>query len=365
MDQHARDFMKVRDYALASARASEAKCLIGPSSECAGPIVRAHSVQRAKLALIADAKGRVLLMTPDQQKLGMWVARGTRQSRHDDDFFEYRNINNRLLTSRMACARHDKEIFAEIEDDKLDPRNDRHCVLLSYRAALFHWHQKMTLHREFSVLANAYPAFEVIRRYFASDARSAERTVSELSAEVSSTKPHPARIVHRHLIIDSPPRIAATGVIMRGGKYALTPPELEQASSMILPVTEVPIVVTVYPETDHEVAVISFPAVWESLARVVIPAIEEEDQRLAAALLSKTLIESTENIMVSPLAWDGYGSRRRDAIAEHFVASIGVPIEIPAPLGATVSHDYASAMVSQQEPAFLDERDPQDINLFV
>ena len=112
-------------------------------------------------------------------------------------------------------------------------------------------------------------------------------------------------------------------------------------------------------------AVISFPTGWESLVRAVVPAIEERDAHRAAALLSKTLLESTENIVVSPDAWESYGPHRRRDIYQHFSGSVTPPIGIPLPVGESMTHEAATQLMSEYEPEFLDARDPEEINLFV
>ena len=135
-----RDLSTSLSEAREAAEAAEARCLIGPDSECGGKIIQAHSIQRAKLKLIAN-HGKVLSMSPDLRKVGRWTATGEGPSKWEHVFDE-RSISNRLLKAQMACDIHDKRVFAPIEDSPIDPTNPHHCLLLAYRASLFHLYKK-------------------------------------------------------------------------------------------------------------------------------------------------------------------------------------------------------------------------------
>ena len=79
---------------------AEARCLIGPPNECSDKIIKAHSIQEAKLRLIADKRHKVLIMTPDPSKTVYRALQGEPQLAKGDYFFERRTIRNRLLTAR-------------------------------------------------------------------------------------------------------------------------------------------------------------------------------------------------------------------------------------------------------------------------
>ncbi len=353
------------DYALESAELSEAKCLIGPAHECSRLIVRAHSIQRAKLDLISDEHKKVVIMTPDVRKLNQKGITAGDLASGAESGFEYRSTSNRLLTTRMACSYHDKETFALIEDHSLDVADHHHCDLLSLRAALFQMHKKMIFYRVFSTMALAdielIDARDALALQMHEAKRATELIVAGLSGEPGTT------MEHRAIAVDCPPRVAATGVIMRGGPvYPWSDRELAAMSErgVPIPANAIPIVVTVYPDIDRHVAIVSFPNGWASLAEIIVPAIAEKDGFRAAASLSKTLIEHTENIALSPQAWNGYGRKKREAITRYFMESIGLPIVIEFPLGESISPEMVSQIVSAREPASRYELDAREIDLF-
>ena len=299
MDQQQQQFVKAFTSAVARAETGEAKCLIGPPQECSDKIIEAHSIQRTKLRLISDTHGEVLIMTPDLQKLGRMTTRNWRPYL-DERAFEKRSINNRLMKGRMACEYHDNKVFSEIEDRELDPHNPYHCLLLSYRAAIFHLYKKMVVARAFSTMSIVHPDFHMMQQIAVEDMQIAQRAKDGLADELRVTSDaRPSVIEHRTILIGSPPRVAANGVITRGSRDALTRRELAGVRRSLMPVStrEMSIVLTVYPDPAREVAIVSFPKGRESLARIVMPALDERNRDHVGALLSKTLIEETENIM--------------------------------------------------------------------
>ncbi len=127
---------------------------------------------------------------------------------------------------------------------------------------------------------------------------------------------------------------------------------------------EVPIILTVYPEATKQVAVVSFPKVNEALARVIVPAIGETNAKKAAALLAKTLLEESENITVSPPVWNSFGRGKRRRIFKQFMDSISQPVFLPADQEPAISEQLLSEMTHDHVPAFIDECDPEEVNLF-
>ena len=352
-------------YARQEAEKAESRCLIGPEKECGPKIIKAHWLQQTKLKLIAK-DGKVLVMTPDLRKpvrAKLAMPRTWRQ------YFEIRSISNRLMTGRMACAYHDNQTFSEIENRRLDPSNLHHCLLLAYRAVLFQLHEKRVAAKTFETLAPSHRLFAV--QY---------RLLREAVSEVSRAKAHLDKLVfagrapngapemeHVHVSIESGPSVAASAVIMRDGpRIAFTPRELEAVIEAGVPRSPypVPIIITVYPEPKKHIAIVSFLKGTESLARIVVPAIDEPRRGHAAALLSKTLLEESENIIVSPTAWQSFGRAKRRRIFQQFDGTVPRPVPVAAPRGTVMSESLATTVAHSHEPAFIDEGDPEELNLF-
>ena len=365
---HMRDLVASVSKAREAAEATEAKCLIGPESECGDRIIRAHSIQRAKLKRIAE-DDKVLSMSADLKKVGRWVATGEQPARWDH-IFDYRSISNRMLTAQMACDVHDKQVFAPVEDTPINPQDPRHCELLAYRAVLFHLYKKNIIRNMFEDLFSDDPYFDIVMSNWREDATEAKRVKDHLDASLfaTSTVRSPRALAHVALEIRVPPRIASTAVIMRGGRReAFTAREQQEIDQQGLPYSpqEFPVLLTVYPEKNKHVAVVSFPRGMERLARIVVPCIRQPTSRLAGALLSKTLLEETENILVSPRWWRSLSKAKKKRIFRQFMESLPKSTEVLVPNAMTsLPPQTANAIAADVEPAFLDAIEPETINLF-
>jgi hypothetical protein len=113
--------IRVSDIVEAESKAKTKKCLHPANSECRGPIVRAHTVQRALLEQIAH----------DGHVYGL-----------KRNFAAIKNAGGKLVPSKLGlanastftgfCGAHDKAVFAPIEDGPIKPCPE-HAFLLVYR----------------------------------------------------------------------------------------------------------------------------------------------------------------------------------------------------------------------------------------
>ena len=352
--------------ALRRAEEAEARCLIGPPQECSPKIIEAHWLQEAKLRQIASKDGKVLIMTPDSKKRVR--ASGAMASTWKQQF-EVRSIANRLMKGRMACRHHDIQTFSKIENRRVDPTNPEHCLLLAYRAALFQLHEKRVVARTFGIMAQADPSFTPWYRHLQQGADIVERVKVQLDNQViqGTASVATSQMDHRQIPIESEPKIAATAFMLRDGPtLTFTPRELAEVRRLRVPRSayEVPIILTVYPEPTKQVAIVSFPKGRESLARIIVPAIGEADAKKAAALLSKTLLEESENIMVSLLVWNSFRRTKQTRIFEQFMGASSQPVFFSADQERAISEDSLTEMTHDHVPAFIDDCDPEELNLF-
>ena len=338
--------------------------MIGPREECTRAAIGAHSIPRPRLRLIADKHRKVLIMTPDLRKLAsMAKSSGAVDKLHD--VFERRSISNWIMTAPMACAVHDRDVFSAIENAELDPSAPDHCLVLAYRSALFDLQKKRVSRRllkSLSILdADLLPALHMA----IGGVHTAELAKFQIESEILASSAANSQLEHRHYSIDSPPMIAATTLIIRGGNSHLFPPhELDALGRLGLPRAPegIWIAVTVYPDRDGHIVTITFPKGTESVASTVVPAIRARGEQEFSALMSKTLLEEAENVMVSPSVWRSFGDAKRKRLVQHFMGFLprAVAISSPAPL----SEREVSEIVHAHQPDSLVERDPEEVNLF-
>lgn len=98
-----------------------------PGDACEQDPIRAHSVQNASILELLQERGHVyaprLQLTLKEPRL------------------EFGLIGRNLATTfHGLCNEHDTEIFRPIETAHLDPLNEEHLFLLSYRAVLKETH---------------------------------------------------------------------------------------------------------------------------------------------------------------------------------------------------------------------------------
>ena len=202
------------------------------------------------------------------------------------------------------------------------------------------------------------------------DAIEAKRVKDHLDAALFGSSSTQALNDLDHVMVEvsGPPRIAATAVIMRGGRReAFTPREQQEIERQGLPYSprEFPVVITVSPEKNGHIATISFPKGMKRIARAVAPCVAHPNGRNSAALLSKTLLEETENILISPKWWHSFAKSKKKRIFRQFMESIPKDTEVLVPDSmTTLPPGAANAIAAEVEPKFLDTIDPRTVNLF-
>lgn len=351
---------------------AEAQCLIGPQSECDEHLVEAHFVQKAKLRLISNKYGRVYSTIPDMKK--SIAILGAKEITPMQNFIQYRSISSPIMTGKWACSHHDDKTFSLIEKNAIDPENEEHCLLLAYRATLFNHYQK---HMRARYSWDLFVEFSERRKFILPHFLS-HYVHQKISERFNLQVKHALQCVqagqksgmeHRRIYIHRAPRLVATIVTMRGGESIDPPNEIKRVEQnrILVPAKEIPLIVTVYPEADGHVAVLSFPQGWSPFVRNVIPAFWEEKDDNYSALISKTILEETENIMISPSAWESFGDQKKQRILRQFSVTIQPDLVLMGNHSDVLNNipdEDISDFLYRRDPDFVDNSDPEEFNLF-
>ena len=352
------------------AKIAEAQCLIGPQSECDDHFVEAHFVQKAKIRLISDKYGNVYSMIPDMKK--NIAILGAKEITMMQNFIQYRSISNQTMTGKWACSYHDNKTFSLIEKNAIDPENEEHCLLLAYRATLFNHFQKHLRAKYSWGLFEEFPD----RRKFIFPHFLIHFDHQRISERFNLQVKHALQCVqagqksdmeHRVIYINRPPRLVATIATLRGGESIATPNEIKrmERNKVLVPSTEIPLIVTVYPEVDSHVAVLSFPKGWSPFVRNAMPAFWEENDNYCTALLSKTILEETENIMISPSVWESFSDQKKQRIVRQFSVTIQHDlVQQHSNDPNIIQEEVLSNFLYRRDPDFVDNSDPEEFNLF-
>jgi hypothetical protein len=106
-------------------------CLAAGRGDCQGPIIEAHTIPRGQLQTIAK-NGRVYWFRATPPDL----------LKHDGQFTVDEKGIGQFSVLNFFCAKHDRELFSHIENDKLIFDNHQ-LALLHYRAMAAELYKKM------------------------------------------------------------------------------------------------------------------------------------------------------------------------------------------------------------------------------
>ncbi len=307
------------------------KCMVHTDGQCNETAVKCHVIPISRLRLIADGNNRVITSILDSKKRAHLDNIMRRDFDRPAPFrFEHRNINNPQMTRRIACAKHDNDVFTAIDDREIDWEDSRNLALICYRSTL-----ARIFIDQYTIFVNDRIKLSNIHGYFDGSIPE-KRDVSLLRYEfetmLRSGEFDSWRFETIHFATKS--TIAASAVFMRRH----TVDEYKQlGNSVVLPaqglsMKPIPIIVTIYPNEHGQIAVIAYPKWADSIARIMVAALDETDSWTQSALLSMTILEETEIIMISPEYWDSLTSSGQELIEEYFLYTMpgnGVSIERP------------------------------------
>lgn len=281
------------------------RCL-APGLVCDQPPIRAHSIQNSRFLSLLEREGHVVQLARRMGTSGPEV--------------QFCTVGrNKASTFTGLCAEHDREIFEPIEDTPIDVANPRHLFLLAYRAVLHETHstaeagikaqavyqqrvedgrdsrdslspagmhatQRLILAYETYVLKEEFDA-----AYVASDYSAFDHDVVDFRVSAAS--------------IASSALFSLDGVVVDG--------QVVRVCHSILPLTPI-----------RSVAVYSYRQQEAGSARAQLSRIltGQGDHQLYE--ISRRLLNSCENFVISPAVFDSWPQDKKDAIQAFFVRTI-------------------------------------------
>lgn len=293
------------------------KCMVHTNGQCIETAVKGHVIPISRLRLIADGSNRVITSILDTRKQAHLDNIMRRDSnRRELSHFERRNINNPSMTRRIACAKHDNDVFSAVDDLKIDWEDSSNLALISYRSIL----ARVFIDR-YTTYVNNKIRLSNIHGFF-DDTIADKRNISLLKLEFETMlRTDEFDSWHFETIrFDNTSTVAASAVFMR----MPTLDEHRQLGNSVLLAAQglslkpVPIIVTIYPDENGQIAVIAYPTWADRIARIMVAALNEKDRWTQSALLSMTILEETEIIMISSEFWDSLSSIGKKAIETYF-----------------------------------------------
>jgi hypothetical protein len=276
-----------------------ARCL-EPSESCDAEPINSHSIQNAQTLDLLAEDGHVLLFRLNQDK-GVPSVSLDRVGR------------NKASTFEGLCSKHDQGIFRPIDTNPLDTKNTEHLFLLAYRSVLRELHSvmqaavRMQLSYQAAVkrgaakadepsplgvaatewILNAYDSYEYKKKF--DDALLKDR--------------FDAAEHHSLFFPDTPPTIAAS--------------VLFSLDDIEWPDDVARIALNVFPDQEGTHVVFSYLSEERPYALQFLGRILEAEGPYQRYLVSKLILQHTENFVVAPAYFNTWSQEKKQAV-EHF-----------------------------------------------
>ena len=298
---------------------SPTQCMIELGEPCAEAAIKGHVIPASRLRLLADSRNRVVTSITDSRKQADQSHISRTGSIERPSFsFDSRHVSNYLFTRRIACQRHDNDLFHSIEDQEIDWNDPKSLALITYRSLLAQIYidrYKKFVEDRIHFTTGILMTDPVRERKLLEAKRNLERMIHDNKYDVWEFEVFQFEIT---------PAIAASGVIMRGFLWD----EYEKLGvDMVLPfdgstMIHTPIIITVYPGSNKQSAVIAYPKWTAKIAQVIVDALNQKNELIQASMLSRSLIEETEVIIVASELWDAFGAKKQQLIQRYFEMSV-------------------------------------------
>ena len=280
------------------------RCL-EPSESCQAEPINAHSIQNSRILELLAENGHVL-------RFGLKHDRGVPSVSLE------RVGRNKASTFEGLCSKHDQEIFRPIDTEPVDLENAEHLFLLAYRSVLRELHTviqaAVKFHLNFRAavergavrsdiptpqgvaatdwMMNAYDCYEYKKKF--DDVLLNDRFDG---------------VEHRSLFFpDAPPSIAVSAL------FSLDdiewPDDVARIALNVFPVKEGTHVVFSYLSEER-------PYAHQLLGRIL-----EADGYYQRDLISRLILQNTENFVLAPAHFGTWSKEKKDAVEKFFLATI-------------------------------------------
>jgi hypothetical protein len=298
-----------------TAQKEDYKRCLPPSMDCEDEPIRAHSIQNARVLDLVQTDGHVLM---PRYKL----VRGELK-------LEFAKVGrNDATTFKGLCAKHDSELFKEIDTKPLDVDNCVQRRQLAYRSVMREMHTE---------LANAERAWATHAQICESEGEvdpnetvtNASRLYLEFNKKAQDVFRYRAKHFDkpaeagkaadlRHLIIEmdnQKPVLAASSLFST---------EFTADGEMIGPTLNI-----VPLNATKTVAIISYPAEQQVAIKASLANVFNAGEKTLKYELAKLVIQRVENFTLSPAHYNSWTEAKRARVLREFEASLPEPKEIP------------------------------------
>ena len=275
-----------------------------PDGICNLKPINAHSIQNSKVLEILSSNGHVLM---PQEKI---IDKG------EVPIVGFAEIGrSEASTFTGLCGKHDKEIFSPIDDFELELDNDRQLFLIAYRSIFKKYHDlvlsAIRVHRIYEDQVKVGRA-----EHHPRDLSLNWAIVQDMRAWAAYRYKgvyDDAYLLHRYDIVKhekfsfkhKKPTIAVSAL------YWL---EIPKPESMQVPW----VVLNVVPTENETHVIFSYLTEDADYVKSEISEILNSSLKRRLWLLSKKIIGSSENFVISPTFWSSLSKKKKDSIVTHY-----------------------------------------------
>ena len=287
-------------------------------SACTGSIIRAHSVSRKFLKMIADGKGQVYHF--DDRLYGL-IDRG---GKADVSKIGY----GQASTYQMFCGMHDQQLFMSIENNNELIPDEQQCLLLMYRALMMEKYLKESQCEYYKILTqhkNDYSEYDITNVFLQQfdcmyqgslmGLYDLDRINADMAPDVKNNNFSKLRALR--IYFRKKPGFLCSGAFHVMSDYNGTPLTSLQSEQPISDILSVNILPLGGKNADNGVAVLSWLYIGQnSDSQKLIDSIRGIPVEKISNVLIHFVFEYVDNIYISPSWWNSCSQEVKSEICK-------------------------------------------------
>jgi hypothetical protein len=276
-------------------------------NDCGKKAIKAHSVQNSQVLELLCYQGHLIQLALTHNK-------------KSEPTFQFEKVGrNNATTFKGLCSRHDTEIFKPIECNTIDYDIDEHLFLISYRSILWEYHAKISAAQKYSFIAN-----KIKNNHTENLPNFSELEAQHLAFVIEAWRENNHKLKYDFiyeykayeyikskffLISTTQPTIAASAVINTGRNEQN---DFSRATLNVLPLNNNKTLALISWLNDDNLNVVKY-----------FDKIFNYNNSNIDVVISKILIQQTENVVISPNFFDTWSEQKKSKIIACFSKNLG------------------------------------------
>lgn len=275
---------------------------------CQQPVIRAHSIQNARVIDLLEESGHVIALRPKFSGGGPGL--------------EFKSVGRNLASTFTGmCSEHDRAIFAPLDSMPLNVRDNEQLFLLAYRSATRELHAVMEAASKFQL---AYLS-RVSRGLDPSNNPSpAGLVATQQLMNAYQTYQYRADNFDRGLLYKRYDSVEHDAIIFDDQSPAIAVSSLFSVDELAKYDNETPnVILNVVPTTTQQtVVVFSYTKEDRAAVKPILQRIFLSQGDLQKYELSKLILTRVENFLISPVHFSAWAMAKKETIMNAFASTL-------------------------------------------